>query len=438
MQIGVIGAGYVGLVTGVCLAEMGNHVTVVDVIPEKIAALREGKCPIYEPGLEELLSRNLNKKRLSFSTNIADAVSDTQAIFLAVGTPMSEDGSADLQYIEGAARDVAKAMDGHRVIIVKSTVPVGTNRRLCELLDSQTSHEFDLVSNPEFLKEGAAIDDFLKPDRVVIGARSDRAIEVMQKVYEPFVRTGHPIMVVDPESAEMIKYVSNALLASRISFMNEMSRICSAVGADIDLVRKGVGADRRIGQAFLFPGLGYGGSCFPKDVRALEMIAKNLGIEADLCKAIDVVNQRQREIVFPWFKAEFGADLSNLKVALWGLAFKPRTDDVREAPALAIAEWLVAAGAQVTAFDPVAMQTTRHELGDSIQYAEEQYDALQDADLLLIATEWNEFRSPDFAAVRERLRQPLIFDGRNLYDLPMIAAEGFTYYSVGRPVVRQG
>jgi len=436
MRIGVIGAGYVGLVAGTCLAEMGNDVVIMDSVAGKIEALRRGRIPIYEPGLEELVGRNHQEKRLSFTTDMGEAVERARAIFLAVGTPQGEDGAADLRYIEAAACEAARRMSGYRLFIIKSTVPVGTNRRLTEAVRAITDHEFDVASNPEFLKEGAAVDDFMRPDRVVVGVRSERARQLMEQIYAPFVRTGHPIMVVDPESAEMIKYVSNALLASRISFMNEMAAICSAVGADIDLVRKGVGADRRIGSAFLFPGLGYGGSCFPKDVRALQAVAEGLALEAPMCRAIDAINVRQRKVLDAAMRAEFGEDLSGRTFALWGLAFKPRTDDVREAPALDVARDLLRRGARVKAFDPVAAETARQELGSQVVYAAGRYEALDGADALIICTEWNEFRSPDFEEMARRLKRPLIFDGRNLYDRQVMQSTGFTYYSVGRPPVK--
>ena len=436
MRIGVIGAGYVGLVTGTCLAEMGNDVTVVDIDPQKVETLRLGKSPHYEPGLDDLLERNIREGRLTFSSVTSDAVKDAQIVFLAVGTPQSEDGSANLSYIEQAARDVVACATGYLVVVIKSTVPVGTNARLGAVMAESAVHAFDLVSNPEFLKEGAAVDDFLRPDRVVVGVRSEQAATLMQRLYDPFVRTGHPIMVMDPESAEMVKYTSNALLASRISFMNEMAAICARMGADVDLVRKGVGSDRRIGSAFLFPGLGYGGSCFPKDVRALAHVAGELGLDAPICRAIDEINLLQRDVFEGAIQDELGADLSGKTVAIWGLAFKPRTDDVREAPALHIARALTAKGATVVGFDPEAVKTTQKELGDLIQYAASRYQALDGAEALVVATEWNEFRSPDFEEMARRMKRKLIFDGRNLYDLEMMRELGFTYYSVGRPVAR--
>jgi len=438
MRIGVIGAGYVGLVTGTCLAEMGNRVTIADIDRRKIAMLRKAQSPHYEPGLADLLARNIAEKRLFFTNRTAEAVRDTTAIFIAVGTPQDEDGAADLSYLEQAMRDVAAAMRGYRLVIIKSTVPAGTNRRLTKLLRQLTRYRFDMVSNPEFLKEGAAIDDFMRPDRIVIGVRSKRAALLMKQIYSPFVRTGQPIMIVNPESAEMIKYVSNAILASRISFMNEMAWICSAVGADIDLVRIGVGADKRIGPSFLFPGLGYGGSCFPKDVRALACLAESLGLKATMCRAIDEVNVNQWNALFPFIEREFGDDLQGRRFALWGLAFKPRTDDVREAPALHLARELVRRGATVKAFDPVATQSAQKVLGNSISYARSLYAALDRADALVIATEWNEFRTPDFSEFTRRMRRCVIFDGRNIYELALMRELGFTYYSVGRPPIRSG
>jgi UDPglucose 6-dehydrogenase len=435
MRVGVIAAGYVGLVAGTCMAEMGNDVIVADAVASKIEALQAGRIPIYEPGLEELVGRNHAEGRLTFTTALEETVGRSTAVFLAVGTPQGEDGAANLSFIEAAACETARAMDGYRLLIIKSTVPVGTNQRLSARIAEHTTHPFDLVSNPEFLKEGAAVEDFMRPDRVVVGVRSERAARLMEQLYAPFVRTGRPIMVTDPESAEMIKYVSNALLASRISFMNETAAICSAMGADVDMVRRGVGADHRIGPAFLFPGLGYGGSCFPKDVRALVAVAESLGLDAPMCRAIDAVNKRQRDVLMPKILEACGESLNGRTFALWGLAFKPRTDDMREAPSVHIARELTKRGAAVNAFDPVAMTTAREELGDTIAYAGGRYEALDGADALVICTEWNEFRSPDFEEMAKRMQRPLIFDGRNLYDRGVLREAGFTYYSVGRPPV---
>ncbi len=435
MKIGVFGAGYVGLVTGTCLAEMGNHVTIADISQEKIACLRQGKSPHFEPGLDEILEHNIEEGRVVFTTNPADAVAGQEAIFLAVGTPMSDNGSANLAYIREAALTIAKNMDGYRTVIIKSTVPVGTNAELTRIVRENTKQEFSVVSNPEFLKEGAAVNDFMKPDRIVVGVRDERAAKVMQRIYSPFVRTGRPVMVMDPESAEMVKYASNALLASRISFMNEMACICEKVGADIELVRKGVGSDSRIGGAFLFPGLGYGGSCFPKDVRALSFVGQTLGVTCPICDAVDAVNVRQRLALLPVMEQVLGKDLRGKKIAVWGLAFKPRTDDVREAPAIYMIEELKKRGAAIAVYDPEAMQTTRREVGDGVEYAKGAYEALAGADALLICTEWNDFRTPDFARMKMQLKAALIFDGRNLYDREIISEAGFRYYSIGRPAV---
>lgn len=436
MHIGVLGAGYVGLVTGTCLAEMGNHVHIVDISEKKIKCLQEGKSPHYEPGLDEMLKSNIKEGRINFSTEIKDAVIDSEAVFLAVGTPMSDDGSANLEYISQAAIDVARNMESKKNIIIKSTVPVGTNKMLHDLVAQNTQHEFTIISNPEFLKEGAAINDFLRPDRVVVGVRSEQAAEIMQRIYAPFVRTGHPIMIMDPESAEMVKYASNALLASRISFMNEMANICSKVGANVENVRKGVGSDRRLGGAFLFPGLGYGGSCFPKDVRALSHVAAKAGVKSYICDAIDLVNNEQKFVLVESITKELSENLSGKKIALWGLAFKPRTDDIREAPALYLIEKLLKAGAVISAYDPEAIESTKLELGETLEYTENAYAALADADALIICTDWNEFRSPDYERIKTLLKLPLIFDGRNLYDLDLMKSLGFTYYSIGRPAVK--
>ncbi len=435
MRIGVLGAGYVGLVTGTCLAEMGNHVHIVDIAQEKISSLMQGKSPHFEPGLDELLKRNIDENRITFSTVVENAVKGKEVIFLAVGTPMSEDGSANLNYINQAAIDVARNMESYKTIIIKSTVPVGTNNSIHQLVSLNTEHPFDIVSNPEFLKEGAAIDDFMRPDRVVVGVRSEKAEKKMKHIYGPFVRTGHPIMVMDPESAEMVKYASNALLASRISFMNEIANICSSVGANVELVRKGVGSDRRLGGAFLFPGLGYGGSCFPKDVRALSHVARGAGVNSFLCDAIDKVNSEQKYALIPSIQRVLGQDLSGKRFALWGLAFKPRTDDIREAPSLYMIERLISQGASIIGYDPEAKISTRKELGDRIEYAGDAYTALKGADALIICTEWNEFRAPDLDRIKELLKNPLIFDGRNLYDLEVMQEAGFTYISIGRPEV---
>ncbi|GHS90695.1 UDP-glucose 6-dehydrogenase [Planctomycetales bacterium] len=440
MRIGVIGAGYVGLVTGVCLAEMGNHVTLADINHDKIAALQNGQVPIFEPGLDELLHRNVSGGRLFFTTAVAAAASDQEAVFLAVGTPMGDAGAADLRYIYAAAATVAAALTRPAVIVIKSTVPAGTNAALTEKIAPLASVKFAVVSNPEFLKEGAAVADFMKPDRVVIGSREKWAEEVMRQLYAPFLRNDHPLMTMDPESAEMVKYASNAMLACRISFVNEIARLCERLGADIEAVRRGVAADARIGGAFLFAGLGYGGSCFPKDVRALMHLAGDAGVDAPLCAAIDAVNVEQRLALLPFIDRHFPRDLTGKKFAVWGLAFKPQTDDVREAPALYLIKELLARGATVAAYDPQARDTARRELSadgvnGGVDLVTDAYAALTDADALIICTEWNEFRSPDFALIKQTLKQPLIFDGRNLYAPAVAAANGFTYYSVGRRAV---
>jgi UDPglucose 6-dehydrogenase len=432
MRIAVIGTGYVGLVAGTCFAESGNTVTCVDVDAEKIKKLKAGQVPIYEPGLEELLKRNVHDDRLRFTTDYAEAVPGAQVIFIAVGTPPDEDGSADLKYVLAAAESIAKNLSGYAVVVDKSTVPVGTARKVKARLEAHTKQPFDVVSNPEFLKEGAAIDDFLKPDRVVIGSESKRAAEVMDELYGPFVRTGNPILHMDIESAELTKYAANAMLATRISFMNEIANICMRVGANVDSVRKGIGSDARIGSRFLFAGLGYGGSCFPKDVQAIVRTSAQHGYQFRILEAVEAVNERQKRLLYEQVVAHYGSDLSGKHLAVWGLSFKPNTDDMREAPAVVVIEALLAAGATVTAFDPEAMEEARHRhLGDSITYAENPMAALDGADGLILVTEWNEFRRPDFDAVKARLRQPVIFDGRNIYRRATLEGLGFRYYGIG-------
>ena len=438
MKIGIVGAGYVGLVTGVCLAEMGNHVTIVDVDTQKIATLKDGRCPHFEQGLEELLGRNAREGRLAFTTEVAAAGRGQEAVFLAVGTPMSADGSANLEYITAAAAAIARALTQKTAIIIKSTVPVGTNRAVTAQVRAATAQEFTVISNPEFLKEGAAVNDFLRPDRVIVGVRDPWAEKIIRQIYDPFVRSGRPIMVMDPESAEMVKYASNAMLASRISFMNEIANLCARVGADVECVRRGVGSDSRIGSAFLFPGLGYGGSCFPKDVRALVKTAQRHGLEAPLFSAIDTANVRQRLALLPAILEYFSQDIRGRRFAFWGVAFKALTDDVREAPALYLARALLERGGAVTLYDPQALAKARQEMGDSVNYAENAYAALDGADVLVICTEWNEFRSPDFARIKALLRCPAVFDGRNLYNPEVLRDAGFAYYSIGRPAVARG
>jgi len=440
MKIGVVGAGYVGLVAGTCLSEMGNSVIISDLNEEVVGTLLGGEVHYYEPGLKPLLKSNMEKGRLSFTVDTAMMVRESKVIFLAVGTPQREDGSANLSYLESAAVDVALAMNGPKTIVIKSTVPVGTNRRIGELISGHTSHEVKIVSNPEFLKEGAAVDDFMGPDRVVVGVRDEASEQTMRSIYEPFMRTSDRLMVMDPESAEMTKYASNAMLACRISFMNEMSRICAEVGADVAEVRRGVGSDNRIGSKFLFPGLGYGGSCFPKDVRALAHLAERVGVEPAILRAVDNVNNLQRYLFMPRVYEEFGEDLSGRTFAVWGLAFKPRTDDVREAPALDVIRELVTRGAEVKAYDPEAGASASAALKllgvtKGVEIVNGPYLAAEGAEALFICTEWTEFRSPDYEALRESMVRRIIFDGRNIYDPGAIKGEGFTYHCVGRPIV---
>ena len=436
MKLCVIGTGYVGLVAGTCFAEGGNDVTCVDNVAAKIDALRQGQVPIYEPGLTELIQRNVAEGRLSFGTDLADAVRRSLVCFIAVGTPSGDDGAADLSAVMGVARAIGQAMDGYRGIITKSTVPVGTSARVRATVAGATAHPFDVVSNPEFLKEGAAIEDFMKPDRVVIGASSQRAMDVMRELYEPFVRTGNPILTMDNVSAEMTKYAANALLATRISFMNEVANLCERVGADVDQVRRGIGYDRRIGHHFLFPGVGYGGSCFPKDVKAVIHTARENGMPFPLLQAVEDVNAAQKRRLVEKVVDEFGADLKGRHFAVWGLAFKPRTDDMREAPAVEVVEGLLSRGATVAVHDPEAMNEARKVFGERVVYHRLNYEALRDAEALLIVTEWNEFRRPDFLRMKELLRNPVIFDGRNLYDPEVMREHGFTYFPIGRTPVR--
>jgi UDPglucose 6-dehydrogenase len=432
MRIAVIGSGYVGLVAGTCFAESGNTVVCLDIDPAKIAKLKSGVPTIYEPGLEELMKRNMHDGRLTFTTKYEEAIPKAQVVFIAVGTPPGEDGSADLKYVLSAAKSIAQHMTGYTVIVDKSTVPVGTSRKVTDVVAANTVHEFDVVSNPEFLKEGAAIDDFMKPDRVVIGARSKRAADVMEELYSPFVRTGKPILQMDPESAELTKYAANAMLATRISFMNEIANICSRVGADVDMIRKGIGTDDRIGSRFLFAGCGYGGSCFPKDVKAIVKTAQDYGYEFKILHAVEDVNEDQKHVVARQVKKHFGENLAGKRFAIWGLAFKPNTDDMREAPAVVIAEELMAAGAKIIACDPEAIpECKRHHLGERVAYSETPMEALDGADALILVTEWNEFRRPDFDEVKRRLKSPVIFDGRNIYRRKTLEPLGFTYYGIG-------
>ena len=432
MRIAVVGSGYVGLVAAACLAENGNDVISVDKDAAKIRLLQRGRIPIYEPGLEELVRRNRTEKRLTFTTALERGVRVSQIIFIAVGTPTDEDGSADLQHVMGVARDIARAMNGYKVIVNKSTVPVGTAVSVRDVVRRETTHPFSVVSNPEFLKQGAAIDDFMKPDRVVIGAEDPRAAELMRELYAPFTRTGAPIMLMDCASAELCKYAANAMLATRISFMNEVANVCEAVGANVDQVRLAVASDRRIGPSFLFPGVGYGGSCFPKDVKALLKFAAAERYDFRILQAVEEVNERQKLRLLEKIETHFGS-LRSKRIAVWGLAFKPRTDDMREAPAVPLIRGLLERGAAVHAYDPEAMQVARGIFGKDISYADSSYAALTGADALLVVTEWNEFREPDHARMRKLMRTPVIFDGRNIYNPEQMRGHGFTYVSMGRP-----
>jgi UDPglucose 6-dehydrogenase len=433
MKIAVVGSGYVGLVVGVCLAENGNTVVCVDKDESKIATLEAGRMPIYEPGLEEMMRRNHHEERLTFTTDLSAAVRASEIVFIAVGTPQGEDGSADLQHVLSVARDVGRAMNKYTVIVDKSTVPVGTARTVRETIARETTQVFSVVSNPEFLKQGAAIEDFMKPDRVVIGIeeKDERAAVAMKELYGPFTRTGAPIMVMSTASAELCKYAANSMLATKISFMNEIANVCELVGADVDQVRKAMGADVRIGKSFLFPGVGYGGSCFPKDVKALLKSSADQGYDFKILDAVESVNTAQKERLVTKM-AEHFKDLNGRTIALWGLAFKPRTDDMREAPAISIIERLLAAGAGVRAYDPEASATARRIFDSRIALCERSYDALTGADALAIVTEWNEFREPDFNKMRALMRTPVVFDGRNIYSPEHMRALGFTYFSIGR------
>lgn len=435
MNIAIVGTGYVGLVTGTCFAEMGNNVICVDIDKQKVAKLQSGQVTIFEPGLETVFERNVNQHRLHFTTDLGQAVEKAQIIFLALPTPPGEDGSADLSYVLGVAKQLGKLIKDYKVVVNKSTVPVGTAELVRQAIAQNATVSFDVVSNPEFLREGMAVDDFMKPDRVVIGTTAKRAQVLMRALYEPFVRQGNPIYMMDERSAELTKYAANSYLATRITFMNEIANLCELVGADIDMVRAGMGSDSRIGKRFLFPGVGYGGSCFPKDVSALFKIAEAHHYDFEILRSVLHVNDRQRISLVPKLKNYFGDDLSGKHFALWGLSFKPNTDDIREAPALYIIRQLLDAGATITAYDPEGMENTHRELGDAIRYASDQYAALHNADALLIATEWQAFRTPDFDKMASFMRHKAIFDGRNLYNLDIIQETGFYYNSIGRRVV---
>ncbi len=435
MNITVVGTGYVGLVTGTCFAETGNKVTCVDIDAGKVEKLSRGEITIYEPGLEKIFLRNLKEERLFFTTDLAEGIKDASIIMLALPTPPGEDGSADLRYILGVAHDLGKLLKDYKVIVDKSTVPVGTSAKVFDAVRANYKGEFDVVSNPEFLREGVAVEDFMKPDRVVIGASSDRARKLMGELYAPFVRQGNPIIYMDEKSAELSKYAANSFLATKISFMNEIAILCERFGADVDMIRRGIGSDERIGKRFLFSGIGYGGSCFPKDVQALVKSSNEVNYDFRILNAVMEVNDHQKMHLIPGIQKYFNGDLKGKHFALWGLAFKPNTDDIREAPALVLIEHLRKAGATVSAFDPEAMKNVKHTIGEVITYADNQYDALKNADALIIATEWNEFRTPDFAKVTALLKNKAIFDGRNLFDLATMRDMGYHYESVGRPSV---
>ena len=432
MKVCVIGTGYVGLVAGTCLAEMGNDVICVDKDEKKLEQLKNGIVPIYEPGLEELIKVNVKENRLTFTNDLKTAVEKSLVCFIAVGTPQGEDGSADLKYVYQVAEDIGKSINGYKVIIDKSTVPVGTAEQVTKIIKAQTIEEFDVVSNPEFLKQGAAVDDFLKPDRVIIGSNSQRATEIMQELYAPFLRTGNPVIIMDVKSAEMTKYAANSFLAVKISYANEIANICEKVGADAEMVRIGMCADKRIGSQFLFPGLGYGGSCFPKDVKALLKTAKDNDCSYQLLQSADDVNKKQRQIFINKILKRFGNDLKGKTFAVWGLAFKPKTNDMREAPAITIINALLEKGAKVQAYDPKAFDSAEFYFKDNIVYAKSSYDALEGADAMLLLTEWNEFRRPDFERIKSLLKTPVIFDGRNQYNGKRLLEAGFEYYCVGR------
>lgn len=435
MKIAVVGTGYVGLVTGTCLAETGNHVVCVDIDENKVNKMRNGEVPIYEPHLDVLFERNIKQGRLSFTTDLEEAVGPAQIIFLALPTPPGEDGSADLSYVLGVADQLGKMITDYKVIVDKSTVPVGTADKVTAAVQKNAKVDFDVVSNPEFLREGFAVDDFLKPDRVVVGTSSERAEKLMGELYKPYVRQGNPIIFMDEKSAELTKYAANAFLATKITFMNEVANLCELLDADVDKVRIGIGTDTRIGKRFLFPGIGYGGSCFPKDVQALAKSAAEVNYDFSILTSVMNVNEGQKTVIVPKIKDFYGGDLKGKHFALWGLAFKPDTDDIREAPALYIIDKLLEAGATITAFDPEAMENVKALLGDKISFAEDQYSALESADALIIATEWSVFRAPDFERVVSSLNEKVIFDGRNLYDLDAMKELGFYYNSIGRKTI---
>lgn len=432
MKISVIGTGYVGLVTGTCLAETGNDVLCIDIDKEKVEKMKNKNVPIYEPQLDVLFERNINADRLKFSTSLEEGLAHGEIIMLALPTPEDEDGSADLSYVLAVAKQIGQKIKDYKVIVDKSTVPVGTADKVREVISKETNVAFDVVSNPEFLREGFAVGDFLKPERIIVGSSSERATELMKRLYKPYVRSGNPIIIMDERSAELTKYAANAFLATKITFMNEIANFCEKVGADVDKVRVGMGTDSRIGKRFLFPGIGYGGSCFPKDVKALYKSGADADYNFDILEAVIRVNDEQKRILIPRIEEYFKNDLTNKKIAVWGLAFKPQTDDIREAPALYMIDELLEKGAKVSVFDPEAMTNVERKYGDKLTYVSNMYKATEDADALLISTEWSVFRTPDFLKLKENLKNPVIFDGRNLYDLDDVQKEGFIYSSIGR------
>ncbi len=432
MKLTVVGTGYVGLVAGACFAEMGNSVVCVDVDRKKVALMKKGTAPIFEPGLEELVRKNLKNRRLSFTSQVREGIRDSLVVILALPTPPNEDGAADLTHVLNVADQIGRSIKSYKVIVNKSTVPVGTAARVAEIIRSKTKVPFDVVSNPEFLKEGSAVEDFMKPDRIVVGSSSEKAVTIMRQLYEPFIRTGNPFIVMDEASAELTKYAANSLLATRISFMNEMANVAELVGADIDKVRMGIGTDPRIGKSFLFSGVGYGGSCFPKDVKALVKTGEKLGYDLKVLRAVEEVNVRQKRSMIPKIKRHFGDAVEGKTFAVWGLAFKPRTDDLREAPSLVIIDELLKLGARIQAHDPAAMPEAKKRLGSKVKFAPSPYEALRRADALIIVTEWNEFREPDYDHMKELMRGLVIFDGRNILNVQQLRSKGFAYYGVGR------
>lgn len=443
MKISVVGTGYVGLVSGTCFSETGVDVVCVDVDQRKIHMLKNGQIPIYEPGLEDIYKRNVEKGRLSFTTSLKDSLVDAEAVFIAVGTPPDEDGSADLKYVLGVAKEIGRNIDHYMVVVTKSTVPVGTSKKVKAAIQEELKLRnadipFDVASNPEFLKEGSAVDDFLKPDRIVVGVESAEAEKTMRRLYKPFLLNGHPILFMDIASSEMTKYAANSMLATKISFMNDIANLCELVGADVSMVRKGIGADSRIGNKFIYPGTGYGGSCFPKDVQALVRTADEHGHSLEILKAVEAVNYRQKSVLVSKIKSHFGNDLIGLKFGMWGLSFKPKTDDMREAPSLVIIDSLLKEGASVIAYDPVAMHEAQRILGDKITYAKDEYEACIDVDALIVVTEWPEFRMPNFKVLEKLLKTKTIFDGRNIYEPEEMQEIGFNYYSIGRkPIISE-